>query len=247
MFLIAGALEGEIKAFKKRISQPTILKWGAHVFTKGVLEGYPVVLLATGVGKTLSAASIQYAIDHFSPEACIYVGLAGGLDESLAIGDVVVADSCCQWDMDVTRFGFKRGESPDPAFRIVQCDPKLVEAALSFKRERKSKPPKSFHSDEGRLDLPNRLRKGRIVTGDTFLTNRTGEEYSFLSGELHGIAVDMEGYGVCLTAQLNQIPSLLIRVISDKADGKLTIKFPKLLLTASKFLYDIVLHTLRVL
>ncbi len=247
MFLIAGALEGEIKAFKKRVSQPTTLKWGGRVFTQGVIEGHPVVLFATGVGKTLSAASIQYAVDHYSPKACIYVGLAGGLEESPAIGDVVVADSCCQWDMDVTRFGFKRGESPDPAFRIVQCDPKLVDAALSFDRERKAKPARPFRGNGGRLDLPNRLWKGRIVTGDTFLTNRTGEEYSFLTRELHGIAVDMEGYGVCLTAQLNQIPSLLIRVISDKADGKLSIKFPKLLLTASQFLYDIVLHTLRVL
>jgi 5'-methylthioadenosine/S-adenosylhomocysteine nucleosidase len=227
MYVIAAAMKGELRAFRKNLDAISEETWGEYRFTRGVLQGHEVVLAVTGVGKVLSAAVIQRLIDLYRPQGILFVGLAGSLNRTYAIGDLVIAHSCIQWDMEVSRFGFKRGHIPYSGFRVVSTDSSLLEAACTYK------------PDKGRLYT------ARVLTGDTFLTSRDEPWVKSMVDELEGDAVDMEGYSVCLTASLNRVPVLLIRIISDDADGKIRIKLARLLVSASKELCRVVVATLN--
>jgi len=87
--------------------------------------------------------------------------------------------------------------------------------------------------------------KGRVLTGDQFITNRTLKSLHYLYDDLAGDAVEMEGASVGLVATVNKVPFLLIRVISDKADAYAHIDFKSFLPKASRNSLNFTRHVLR--
>ena len=57
------------------------------------------------------------------------------------------------------------------------------------------------------------------MTGDQFLTHKEKQEYRYLTEELKGDCVEMEGAAVAQVCVINEIPHLIVRTVSDKADG----------------------------
>jgi 5'-methylthioadenosine/S-adenosylhomocysteine nucleosidase len=161
----------------------------------------------------MAAMSTEYVISRFMPSAIIMVGLAGALAPELRIGDLVLAEDAMQYDLDASPLGFAVGEVPYAGHRLIETDARLLEGASSFR------PP------EGRL------HRGRILTGDRFVADRSVKER--LASELHGVAVEMEGAAVGLVCLVNRLPFLLARTVSDTADGDAPKSFNKFLARAS--------------
>ncbi len=226
MVAVLGAMKSEIKEMLSHIETPETHEWRERTFVTGNLAGRAVVLAGTGVGKVMAAVTAQRIIDLFSPSHVVFTGIAGALKPDLQVGDIVLARDCVQWDMDVTYFGFKRGKIPFTSYRFIPGDPLLLERAASFK------------PDAGRIHT------GRVVTGDRFISDAARPEYAFLSKELAGTAVEMEGASVALTAHINGIPCLITRIISDAADGIHPLKFRKILKNASRTSFQLVSHIL---
>ena len=67
-------------------------------FRHGRIDGHPVILAEAGVGKVASALVSSLLLDRFDCAALIFSGVAGRLDEELAIGDIVIADELIQHD-----------------------------------------------------------------------------------------------------------------------------------------------------
>jgi adenosylhomocysteine nucleosidase len=53
----------------------------------------------SGWGKIASAASMQYVIDHYSPDLIVNVGTCGGFDGVVKQGDVILVDQTCVYDI----------------------------------------------------------------------------------------------------------------------------------------------------
>jgi 5'-methylthioadenosine/S-adenosylhomocysteine nucleosidase len=189
-----------------------------------MLRGHEIVAVQTGVGKVLSAIVTQHLIDAFSPSAVIMSGVAGALNPGLEKGDILIGTDSIQHDMDATRFGFKRGQIPYTNYHIIPSDRMLLEIARSYKKEN--------------------LKEGRILTGDQFFTGRLDPRFSYLSEELEGDAVEMEGAAAGLTAMVNGVPFLLIRVISDMADGSEKGHYLDFIKSASSRSFDLIEHIL---
>ena len=151
-------------------------------------------------------------------------GIAGALNPSYHRGDVIVGKDCLQHDMDASLFGFRRGQIPYTDYRVVPSDKTLFNTAMSCRRLN----PKA----------------GRILTGDQFITGSGDPTYSYLIDDLKGDAVEMEGAAAGLTALVNGLPFLLVRVISDKADGKAKGSYLKFLKSASEKSFELVEHIL---
>jgi len=132
-----------------------------------------------------------------------------------------------QHDLDVTALGLKRGEVPFSPYRILPCDPALVELASSCE------------------PLEGKIVRGRVLTGDQFITGRNLAALGYLAYELAGDAVEMEGASVGLVATVNGIPFSLVRTISDKADGKAAPDFQAFLPKASRNSLHFVKYILR--
>ena len=66
--------------------------------------------------------------------------------------------------------------------------------------------------------------EGRVVSGDQFISDK--EKKEFILNTFAGDCTEMEGAAIAQAAYLNQIPFLIIRAISDKADDSATEDYP---------------------
>jgi adenosylhomocysteine nucleosidase len=148
----------------------------------------------------------------------IFTGVAGSINPDLQIGDVVVGRDALHHDMDATALGLERGAIPFSDFRIIPCDPGLVRIASDLT------PPRGS------------CRVGRVLTGDQFIVSPATRRK--LREEFGGDCVEMEGASVALVCAVNDVGCVLIRTISDHADG--TVDFSRAIAVAAENAYHYV-------
>jgi len=202
-------------------------KAGITYYT-GSFNGYGIVLCKSGVGKVNASVCTQILIDEFAVSHVIFTGVAGAVNPDLGIGDIVVSSDCVQHDMDATALGFKLGEIPYTDESLFKADPKLIDLAISAGKE----------TVEGR-----KIVSGRILSGDQFIADRS--KVKFLYDELQGYCTEMEGAAVGQVCSMNGIPFVIIRSMSDQADGSADVNFLEFTKLASKNSYEIVNEMVR--
>ncbi len=198
---IIGAMDEEISMYLKNLQDKKEKKWNIFTFYEGTMQGKNVVIVKSGVGKVFAAMVCQKLIDEYKVSSVIFTGVGGSLNNSLDIGDVVVSTDSCHHDFDAQPLGFKRGQISYTDYRFFIAEKKLVELALSAKLE------------------GHKIIAGRILTGDQFMTHKDKQDKKYLFDELHGDCIEMEGAAVAQVCTMNNIPHIIIRSVSDKADG----------------------------
>ncbi|MFZ5391878.1 MAG: 5'-methylthioadenosine/adenosylhomocysteine nucleosidase [Patescibacteria group bacterium] len=226
IFAIMGALDAEIDEFIKHLDNPKIKNWQEFIFYEGSFCQKNIVIVKSGMGKVLAALTTQKLIDTYNPRAIIFTGVAGGLNIEHNIGDIVVARDCVQHDFDARELGSARGAIPYTNYRFFETDEYLRTLALSAK---------SLQT----------IYEGRILTGDSFLTKKEINKNKYLTEELKGDAVEMEGASVGQVCTVNDIPFLIIRTISDKANEEASVDFNKFLPIVAKNSFHLVSHILN--
>jgi len=223
---IIGALDEEINEYLTHLTNSVKKDLSDFIFYEGILNDKKVVITKSGVGKVFAAMTAQKLIDTYNPSIVIFTGIAGALNIDFQIGDVVIANDCMQYDLDVTALGFSIGTIPYTEYRIFETDKDLKELALS-------------------AQIQHRIHQGRILTGDQFITAKDAEKFRFLQEELKGDAVEMEGASVGEVCTINKIPLIIIRTISDKADHSAIVSFNNFLPQASQTNFKIVNHIIK--
>lgn len=196
---IIGAMDEELELLLREL-KPEIKQVKANMtFNSGKLWGNSVVAVRCGIGKVNAAICAQILIDDFKVDKIINVGIAGGTAEDVLPGDVVVADSLIQHDMDTSAFGDPIGQIPRLDTFDFKCDVELIEKAK-----------KAFEDEKDHKCLV-----GRIVTGDQFINDK--EKVQWMCKEFNALACEMEGGSIAQVSYLNSIPFVVIRSISDNA------------------------------
>lgn len=166
-----------------------------------------MVVVKSGIGKVNAARCTQIMIDNFHPDYIINSGIAGGIDASLSVGDIIIGEELVQHDFDVTAFGHAKGYlctgERDDVPTVFHSDKKLVYLLESSAKE---------------AGGSGKVRTGRIASGDIFVADRTLKES--ISHEFKAAAAEMEGAAIAQTAAYADIPFVVLRVISDQADGE---------------------------
>jgi nucleoside phosphorylase len=199
--VVLTALELEYQAVRKRLTDLEVARHpGGLIVETGTLPGTPwrVALAAIGPGTLNAAAVTQLISGWLEPKALFFVGVAGGLREEIALGDVVVATKIYSYEGGKeTPDGFHaRPEAWLASFRLQQ------EAGFALRGE----PGIHFKP----------IAAGDVVLSatDSVLARRLALHYS------DAVAVEMEGSGVAHAAHIaGNLPTLVIRGISDHADG----------------------------
>ena len=199
---IIGAMDSEINEFLSHTDISKITHWNDFVFVEGRLCDREIVVVKSGAGKVFAAMVSEKLIDTFGPKAVLFTGVGGALNPILEIGDVVVSKDCIQHDFDAEALGFPRGQILFTDYRVFESDKNLMDTAL-----------------ETELD-GHKVIAGRILTGDQFITKKEMKDHRYLTEELHGDAVEMEGGAIAQVCTINKIPFLIIRTMADKADGE---------------------------
>ncbi|MBJ6363263.1 5'-methylthioadenosine/adenosylhomocysteine nucleosidase [Paenibacillus sp. GCM10012307] len=218
---IIGAMNEEIELLLKHTEIDHTTEKAGMTFYQGNLQGQAVIFAKSGVGKVNAAVCTQVLIG-LGAECVLFTGVAGALDPRLEIGDIVISSSCMQHDMDVTPLGFARGVIPYQDISDFAADPDLVELAQELSR---------------RL-FDGRSFTGKILSGDQFIASR--ETVKELYEQLGGIATEMEGAALAQVCWLNAIPYVVIRSMSDKADGSAHVNFAEFTGKASNHSYQII-------
>ena len=87
---IIGAMDEEVARLKEQMSGVRITTKAMMDFYQGTLEGKPVVIVRSGIGKINAAVCTQILVDDFQVKAVINTGIAGSLRSWIDIGDIVI-------------------------------------------------------------------------------------------------------------------------------------------------------------
>lgn len=201
MLGIIGAMDVEVAKIKEKMTDVTIIKKAAMEFYKGKLNGREVVVVRSGVGKVNAAVCTQILIGELGATAVVNTGIAGSLDAAIDIGDVVISSDVVHHDMNAVGFGYPLGQIPQMNVFSFEADEKLRRLA----RECCEKVNPEVH-----------VFTGRVASGDQFISDK--ETKQRIIDNFKASCTEMEGAAIAQTAYLNQVPFLVIRAISDKAD-----------------------------
>lgn len=206
---IIGAMEVEIASLKSAMKVSRMLKKAQMEFLEGELEGCQAVVVRSGIGKVNAAVCTQILVDEFGVDGVINTGIAGSLKAEINIGDIVLSIDVLHHDMDATGFGYPLGQIPQMDAFSFQADEQMRKLAKEVCEE---------------VNPEIRVFEGRVVSGDQFISSR--EVKDKIKENFDGCCTEMEGAAIAQTAYLNQIPFVIIRAISDKADDSATMDYP---------------------
>lgn len=225
---IIGAMQVEVEELISIMKVEKTLDKASMVFYEGTISGTQVVVVRSGIGKVHAGICMQILSDLFAVDAVINTGVAGSLKSEINIGDIVVSTDAIQHDVDVTALGYPVGQLPDMDIMSFQADEKLAELAIRSLEETK---------------LPIKAYKGRVLSGDQFVSNADTKD--FLVKTFDGSCTEMEGASIAQAAYLNHVPYLVIRAISDKADGSAHMDYPTFEKNAAHNSFVLVEHMLK--
>lgn len=199
-----------VKEIMENITSTDI--YNLKIYT-GAINNKEFLLVRGGVGKVNAARVCQIITDKFDLDLIINVGSAGGLNDNLNIGDIVIGEKLVQHDFNVTAFGREKGFIPETG-RFFESDKNLLEKCKNIK------------IDNQKIIL------GTIASGDIFLTDTTLKRK--IKQDFNAYCVEMEGAAIAQVCTLNKVPFLVIRSISDIPNEKNEIDFNEYLKLASK-------------
>ncbi|TCD46125.1 5'-methylthioadenosine/adenosylhomocysteine nucleosidase [Streptococcus sp. X16XC17] len=214
-FGIIAAMPQELKILLQSLenrAEETIL---GRTYYTGCLGQHEVVLVQSGIGKAMSAMSVAILAQTFAVDAIVNTGSAGAVADGLAIGDVVVADKLAYHDVDVTAFGYAYGQMAGQEL-YFPADQALLEKLETVLAEQ---------------EINSHI--GLIATGDSFIAG--AEKIADIKAHFPEVlAVEMEGAAIAQAAVNAGKPFLVIRTMSDTAQGDAHIIFGEFIIQAGE-------------
>ncbi|MEM4973572.1 MAG: 5'-methylthioadenosine/S-adenosylhomocysteine nucleosidase, partial [Candidatus Hadarchaeales archaeon] len=95
---IVGAMDVEVAPFRDQMVVEKTTTSGDSLYYEGTIAGKRVILAKSGVGKGNARACVEYLINTYQPAAVIFSGVAGSINPSLNIGDVVIVTETLDFD-----------------------------------------------------------------------------------------------------------------------------------------------------
>lgn len=205
---IIGAMDVEVEALHAQMHITQDLTRSHMHFVEGTLQGQPCVVVRCGIGKINAAACVQILVDLFNVDAVVNTGVAGSLDNNINIGDIVLSTDVIHHDMDVTGLGYAAGEVPGLGTTAFPASAQL--RALAQTAAQNVTPELGIF-------------EGRVASGDQFIADKTKK--IAIATQFGASCCEMEGASIGQTSWLNNVPFLVVRAISDKADGSAEVPY----------------------
>jgi len=197
---IIGAMRLEIEKIEEKLVGTTHDRISGIEFVSGTLEGEKVVAAVCGIGKCFAAMCAQTMILKYKPDRIINIGVAGTLSDKLGIGDIAVASSVVQYDMDTSPLGDPVGMLSGINIINIPCCESLAD---------------DISECAAKQSIKNKI--GTIASGDSFISDRSKKEW--IAKTFTAIACEMEGGAIAQVCYVNRVDCAVIRSISDNADG----------------------------
>ena len=206
---IIGAMEVEVETLKGELGDLNVVERSGMEFFEGTLAGTNVIVVQCGIGKVNAAMCAQTLVGELGATHVINTGVAGSLDDRIDIGDIVVSTDAVHHDFDLRPLGYELGQVPGfdgIAFEASDAMRAAVKAA----------------AQEVAPEIG--VFEGRVASGDQFVSD--GERRSHVRETFGGLCCEMEGASIAHVCCRNGVPFVIVRAISDKANGSSTVDYP---------------------
>jgi adenosylhomocysteine/aminodeoxyfutalosine nucleosidase len=218
---IMGAMAEEIEPLLAKVESIKKIEYAKNIYYEATYKGKNIVIAYSKIGKVFASLTATILLEKFECDTLLFSGVAGAINPSLKIGDLIIASALCQHDLDITAFGHPYGYVPEGAV-MVKADNRLRDIAKSIASKR---------------DLT--LKEGVIATGDQFVASTDRKD--FISYTFGADALEMEGASVAVICNALNIPFFVLRAISDSANGSADIDFDTFLKSSAKVSADFIL------
>jgi adenosylhomocysteine nucleosidase len=244
---IISALEEEQQGLVEAMQGPAKLIHGMRTYTSGRIAGIDAVCVLSRIGKVAAATTATILIEKFGVTHLLFTGVAGAGAAGVRVGDIVVAESLVQYDMDASPL-FPAFEVPLTGLSHFPSDQHLSslvsEAAHGFIDHDFHQTINESERQAFGLSRP-RIHRGLIGSGDRFITS--AGHVNALNAALPGLlAVEMEGAAVAQVCFELGVPFAVIRTVSDNANEEAATDFMRFVkAVASRYAYHIVMRFCR--
>lgn len=223
---IIGAMPQEVEILRNLMLEAKVTEIANCKIFEGKINNRPVAVLQSGIGKVAAAMGTALLIQLFKPDMIINTGSAGGLDANLNVGDVIISTEVRHHDVDVTAFGYEKGQLPaNPAAFLP--NEQLVEVAKKQAEK-----------------LGLNAVSGLICSGDAFING--AEKIAQIRADFPQVAaVEMEAAAIAQVCHAMNIPFVVVRAISDVADKESHLSFDEFLPLAAEKSSEMVLAMLN--
>ena len=205
---IIGAMAVEVETLKSEMKNLTVTRKAGMEFYDGILEGLPVVVVQCGVGKVNAAMCAQVLCDCFDVTHLVNTGIAGSLCADLDIGDLLISSDAMYHDFDAQHFGYEMGEVPGMGVLTFNANEEMI----------------AYASAAAEAVNPGHSRIGRVASGDKFVAEKAVKEE--IIAKTQALCTEMEGTAIAHVAFRNNLPFVILRAISDKADDSAEMDYP---------------------
>ena len=205
---IIGAMTVEVALLKENMQNMAVSTHAGMEFCEGRLNGLNAVVVQCGVGKVNAAMCAQILCSVFGVTHLVNTGIAGSLNADLDIGDLVVSKDAMYHDFDCVHFGYEMGKVPGMDVVAFPADESMLELAFAA----------------AEAVNPGHTRIGRVASGDLFVARKEAKEA--IIDKTGAFCTEMEGTAIAQTAYRNQVPFVILRAISDKADDSAEMDYP---------------------
>lgn len=226
---IIGAMAVEVQKLKDIMKNVNIAKISGIEYYIGTISDVEVVVAQAGVGKVNAAVCAEAMILKFEPSAIINIGVAGGLEGGLKVGDIAIAKSVAEHDMDTSVFGDPLGFITGINLVKIPCEKWVFETLC-----------KVSEKVDGVATLC-----GTIVSGDQFISSK--EKKKELVDTFDAVATEMEGASIGHVCYMNGVPFGVLRAISDSADDEADMSFNEFCDMAAENSLKVILGFLEIL
>ncbi|NLA89796.1 MAG: 5'-methylthioadenosine/adenosylhomocysteine nucleosidase [Alcaligenaceae bacterium] len=229
---IMAALEQEIAAILKNMGDNvTIHTLAERRYYVGEFNGQNYVIVLSRIGKVAAASTVTTLINKFGVDRVIFTGLAGGVHREAKVGDIVIAKSVYQYDLDASPL-FPKFSVPLLNKTFFESDEELtnkIQAACTDYLENDLKTV--FTAEEKKRFFQRttpKLHLGLIGSGDLFV-NALDKQTFIRETMPNTMCVEMEGAAVAQVCYEYDIPFAIFRIISDRADFQADLDFSEFL------------------
>lgn len=207
---ILFAMQEELDALLTYVSITKTYTIFDLTFYEGQLNQVECILVESGIGKVNAARTTQILIDNMKVDYIFNIGVAGGIEENLQVGDIVIGSSLVQHDFDITAFAHEKGYIPNVG-TFIEADTYLHKLAIDTLEKKKNL----------------RVVSGIIASGDIFCTEEKMSQK--IATKFQASCVEMEGASIAQVCYLSHIPFLILRSISDVPNNHNVITYEEFL------------------
>ncbi len=214
---IMGAMDMELAFIKKDMQIEVTEAIAQRIFDIGTISGMECICVKAGIGKVNAALTAEILIANYNVDAIIFTGVAGGINPLLGIGDIVVSEKVVHHDFGQV--------TPDEFIPWDTLGYRANEFLISISVDAINNIKFDMVSKEIDKDGPRvlRARLGIIATGDQFIASE--EKRQWLEKIIHADCVEMEGAAVAQVCEINRVPFVIIRSMSDLANEDADVDF----------------------